>query len=81
MEENKVTLSLEEYLKLYDTKKQIEQNIKELIDYLFEIGLEIEKSEAVFDRYNLSNERMKKMLINIDKERFEAQEKAMKEDE
>ena len=79
--ENTVTLSLDEYLKLYDTKKEMDTNIKILIDYLFDKGFELnEKNELKFERYNLSESYMAKILKSIDGEKYKNLEIILKEE-
>lgn len=79
MDENRVVLKLEEYLKLYDNKKEVDQTIKEIIEHLFNC-LEEDNGEIVFDRYNISKQKMKNLLERYDKERFEMIAKELKEE-
>ncbi len=79
MEGNKVVLSLDEYLKLYDNKKETDQTIKEIIEHLFNC-LEEDNGEISFDKYNISTSKMKRLLEKYDKERFELITKELKEE-
>lgn len=74
MEENKVVLSLQEYLKLYDNSKEIDNTLKELKHYLFNaFEYNKEKNIMKFDKYNLSDVKMTNLIKKLFPDEFENQ--------
>ena len=64
MEENRITISLQEYLKLYDKSKEIDSDLKELKNYLFNcFEYKKDKDTIIFDKYNLNNNKITNLLI------------------
>lgn len=66
MEDNKITLSLEEYLKMYDYSREVNSTLKELKEYLFSaFEYDGEKDTIKFDKYNLNDIKMTNLLKKI----------------
>lgn len=74
MEDNKITLTLEEYLKMYDYSKEIDNTLKELKQYLFNaFEYDDEKDTIKFDKYNLNDNKMTNLLKKLFPNEFENQ--------
>lgn len=70
--ENKVILSLEDYLKLRDSKIDQDKNISEIVNLLFNcFELNNEKNDLMFDKYDVSTSRIKLLLKELDPERYQ----------
>ena len=74
MEDNKVILTLDEYLKMYDYEKEIDSTLKELKEYLFSaFEYNDEKDIIKFDKYNLNDNKMTNLLKKLFPREFENQ--------
>lgn len=70
--ENKVILTLEEYLKMRDSKMNQDKNISELINLLFNCAeLNRDKTDLKIDTYCLKEERVKILLKELEPKRYE----------
>lgn len=70
--ENKVILTLEEYLKMRDSKIDNDNNIRELINLLFNcMELNRDKTDLKIETYYLKEERVKILLKELDSERYQ----------
>ena len=70
--ENKVILTLDEYLKMRDTKINQDKNISELLNLLFNCAeLNKNKTDLKIETYHLREERMKILLKELDSERYQ----------
>ncbi len=70
--ENKVILTLDEYLKMRDTKINQDKNISELLNLLFNCAeLNKDKTDLKIETYHLREERMKILLKELDSERYQ----------
>lgn len=82
LKDNKITMSLAEYLKITNEVKEVKDKYIKLIEYLYNKGLETDSDdEIVFYRYNLSDDYMKKLLEELDIERFNRASERLKEGE
>lgn len=74
MEDNKVTLTLEEYLKMYDYSREVNSALKELKEYLFSAFEYYEEKDTIkFDKYNLNDTKMTNLLKKLFPNEFESQ--------
>ena len=74
MEENRINISLQEYIKLYDKSKEIDSDLKELKNYLFNcFEYKNDKDTIIFDKYNLNNNKMTNLLKKLFPDEFENQ--------
>lgn len=70
--ENKVILTLEEFLKMRDTQINQNKNISELVNLLFScLGLNRDKTDLKMETYYLKEERVKILLKELDAQRYE----------
>lgn len=80
--ENKVILTLDEYLKMRDTKINQDKNISELLNLLFNCAeLNRDKTDLKFETYHLREERMKILLKEVDPERYQKLLETLKQEE
>ncbi len=80
--ENKVILTLEEYLKIRDTKINQDKNISELLNLLFNCAeLNRDKTDLKIEKYHLREERMKILLKEVDHERYQKLLETLKQEE
>lgn len=80
--ENKVILTLDEYLKIRDTKINQDKNISELLNLLFNCAeLNRDKTDLKIETYHLREERMKILLKEIDPERYQKLLDTLKQEE
>lgn len=70
--ENRVVLSLEDYLKMRDSKIMQDKNISELVNLLFNCAeLNRDKTDLKIETYHLREERIKILLRELDPERYQ----------
>lgn len=80
--ENKVILTLDEYLKMRDTKMQQDKNISELINLLFNCAeLNRDKTDLKFETYHLRDERIKVLIKELDYERYQKTLEILRQEE
>lgn len=80
--ENKVILTLDEYLKMRDTKINQDKNISELLNLLFNCAeLNRDKTDIKIETYRLREERMKILLKELDPERYQKLLETLKQEE
>lgn len=80
--ENKVILTLDEYLKMRDTKINQDKNISELLNLLFNCAeLNRDKTDLKIETYHLREERMKILLKEVDPERYQKLLETLKQEE
>lgn len=80
--ENKVILTLDEYLKMRDTKINQDKNISELLNLLFNCAeLNRDKTDLKIETYHLRKERMKILLKEVDPERYQKLLETLKQEE
>lgn len=80
--ENKVILTLDEYLKMRDTKINQDKNISELLNLLFNCAeLNRDKTDLKIETYHLREERMKILLKEVDPERYQKLLDTLKQEE
>lgn len=80
--ENKVILTLDEYLKMRDNKINQDKNISELLNLLFNCAeLNRDKTDLKIETYHLREERMKILLKELDPERYQKLLETLKQEE
>ena len=80
--ENRVILTLDEYLKMRDTKINQDKNISELLNLLFNCAeLNRDKTDLKIETYHLREERMKILLKEVDPERYQKLLETLKQEE
>ncbi len=80
--ENKVILTLDEYLKMRDTKINQDKNISELLNLLFNCAeLNRDKTDLKIETYHLKEERMIILLKEVDPERYQKLLDTLKQEE
>lgn len=80
--ENRVVLSLEDYLKMRDSKIIQDKNISELVNLLFNCAeLNRDKTDLKIETYHLREERIKILLKELDPERYQKLLKTLKQEE
>lgn len=80
--ENKVILTLEEYLKMRDSKINQDKNICELVNLLFNCAeLNRDKTDLKIETYHLREERVKILLKELDQERYQKLLDTLKQEE
>lgn len=80
--ENKVILTLDEYLKMRDTKINQDKNISELLNLLFNcVELNRDKTDLKIETYHLREERIKILLKEVDPERYQKLLDTLKQEE
>lgn len=80
--ENKVILTLDEYLKMRDAKINQDKNISELVNLLFNCAeLNRDKTDLKIETYCLKEERVKILLKVLDPERYQKLLDTLKQEE
>lgn len=80
--ENRVILTLEDYLKMRDANINNDRNISELLNLLFNCAeLNRDKTDLKIESYHLREERVRILLKEIDSERYEKLLKTLKDEE
>ena len=80
--ENKVILTLEDFLKIRDSKITQNKNISELVNLLFNcMELNKNKEDLNFEIYSLKEERVKILLKELDPERYQKLLETLKQEE
>lgn len=80
--ENKVILTLEDFLKIRDSKITQNKNISELVNLLFNcMELNKNKEDLNFETYSLKEERVKILLKELDPERYQKLLETLKQEE
>lgn len=70
--ENRVILTLDEYLRMRDSKMNQDKNISELVNLLFNCAeLNRDKTDLKIETYHLREERMKILLKELDPDRYQ----------
>lgn len=70
--ENRVILTLDEYLRMRDSKMNQDKNISELVNLLFNCAeLNRDKIDLKIETYHLREERMKILLKELDPDRYQ----------
>lgn len=78
MEENKVTITLEQYIELYEGQKERNTEMQVLLELLFnDTELTTDKKDLKFDYYN---SKLTRFLKEKYPERYEKQLKILKEE-
>ena len=79
MEENKVTISLEEYIKLYEGQKEHNTEMQVLLELIFQdTELTTDENELKFDYYN---SKLMRFLKEKYPDRYKKQIELLKEEE
>ena len=82
MEENKVTISLKDYLEMYDKQKITESNIRTIVDILLNTAkLQNDKKALKLDAYNLRYGRIMDVIKENFSKEYEARLKSLQNDE
>lgn len=82
MEENKVTLSLEKYMEMYDKTKKIEKQLSQLGSLILNYTeLNDKKEDLRIDGYDMKYGRTLNLIKEIFPEEYETRLKTLKEDE
>ncbi len=80
--ENKVTLTLERYLEMRDSKINTDKNVCELVSLLFNcMELNKDKTDLKVEKYHLREERIKILLKELDPERYQKLLEIMQKEE
>lgn len=82
MDENKVILSLEKYLEMYDNTKKLENQLSQLGSLILNYTeLNDKKEDLRVDGYNMKYGRTLDLIKEIFPKEYETRLKALKEDE
>lgn len=82
MEENKVTLSLDKYMEMYDNTKKIENQLSQIGSLILNCTeLNSKKEDLRIDGYDLKSGRILDLIKEIFPQEYETRLKALKEDE
>ena len=80
--ENRVILTLDEYLKMRDSKVNQDKNISELVNLLFNCAeLNRDKTDLKIETYHLREERIKILLKELDLDRYQKLVETLKKEE
>lgn len=82
MEENKVTLSLDKYIEMYDKTKKIENQLSQIGSLILNCTeLNSKKEDLRIDGYDLKSGRILDLIKEIFPQEYETRLNALKEDE
>jgi len=82
MEENRVVLSLEKYMEMYDKTKKIENQLSQLGSLILNYTeLNDKKEDLRIDGYDMKYGRVLDLIREIFPQEYETRLKALKEDE
>ena len=82
MEENKVILSLDKYMEMYDKNKKTENQLSQLVSLILNYTeLNDKKEDLKIDGYDMKYGRTLDLIKEIAPKEYETRLKALKEDE